>query len=289
MFSLNRRAFLAGAALALPRVAQAQEITPPWRKLKELEAATSARIGVAAIDTASGLPLYWRESERFTLCSTFKLPLVACVLSRADGGGEDLARMVRYDKSELLDVSPVTGANVATGLRVDALCDAAIRQSDNTAANLLLASVGGPSGLTKWLRSLDDEVTRIDRTEPMLNIAEGDMDTTTPAAMLGTLKTILLGDALSTDSRERLKGWLAASTTGTTMLRAGLSPSWTVADKTGRGPEREATFNDLAIITPPGRASLLIACYTSKGSDTIVASVGRIIGEAFGDSRIALR
>jgi beta-lactamase class A len=289
MFSLNRRAFLAGSALALPRVAQAQEITPPWRKLKELEAATSARIGVAAIDTASGLPLYWRESERFTLCSTFKLPLVASVLARADSGKEDLARVVRYQPGELLDVSPVTRANVATGLKIDALCEAAIRYSDNTAANLLLASIGGPQSLTQWLRGLDDEVTRLDRIEPALNVADGDKDTTTPAAMLGTLKTILLGAALLPASRARLTAWLAANTTGAAMLRAGLPAGWQVGDKTGRGPEREATFNDLAIVTPTGRAPLLVACFTATSNDSVVASVGRIVGEAFSDSRIALR
>jgi beta-lactamase class A len=296
MFFLNRRAVLAGAALAVARPALAQNAAPPWRKLKDLEVSTGARVGVAAIDTASGLPLYWRESERFNMCSTFKLLLAAAVLARGDGGKEDLGRVVHYQASDLLDVSPMTKANVAAGMRIDALCEAAIRYSDNTAANLLLASMGGPQGLTPWLRGLGDEVTRIDRIEPALNIADGDKDTTTPAAMLGTLKTMLLGDALSPASRARLGAWLAANTTGANMLRAGLPAGWEVGDKTGHwmGHGSEAV-NDLAIVTPPGRKPILVAAFTRGGSDNddarvaVLAAIGRIVGEAFSDSRIALR
>ena len=62
----------------------AQGINAPWRKLKELEASSGARIGVAAIDTGNGLPLFWRENERFVMCSTFKLMAAAAVLARVD-------------------------------------------------------------------------------------------------------------------------------------------------------------------------------------------------------------
>lgn len=272
------------------RPALAQGVPAPWRRLKELENGTGARIGLAAIDTGSSTPLFWRESERFIMCSTFKLSLAAAVLARADAGKEDLGRIVRYDRNDLLDVSPAATRNLATGMSIAALCQAAILYSDNTAANLLLASLGGPAGLTSWLRGLGDETTRLDRIEPALNMPDGDKDTTTPAAMLGTLNIILLGSALSAASRQRLSGWLAASTTGDAMLRAGLPASWAVGDKTGRwsskDPRRGAT-NDLAIVTPPGRRPILIVCYTTGGTgddlarQAVLAQVGRIAGEAF--------
>jgi beta-lactamase class A len=276
-----------GGILLLPRPALAEAGNAPWRKLKELEVSSGARIGVAAIDTGNGLPLFWRENEHFLMCSTFKLPLVAAVLARADAGKEDLARVVRYTQSDLLDVSPETTRNVAAGMRVDALCEAAIRYSDNTAANLLLASLGGPEGLTKWLRGLDDETTRLDRTEPSLNEAEGEKDTTTPAAMLGTLKSILLGKLLSNSSQARLQFLLQVNTTGAALLRAGLPAGWTVGDKSGRGGG--GAINDLAIATPPSGAPLLIAAFTSGGSEAVLADIGRIAAEAFTPKEIASR
>jgi beta-lactamase class A len=292
MSVLNRRTALLGAISLLPLPVAGQGAPAPWRKLKDLEGTSGARIGVAAIDTGSGTPLFWRESERFLMCSTVKLLLVAHVLARADKGQEKLDRVVQYTAADLLDVSPETTRNVATGMRIDALCEAAIRYSDNTAANLLFASSGGPQGLTAWLRSLGDERTRIDRIEPMINIADGDKDTTTPSAMLGTLKAILLGDALTESSRTRLQGWLAANTTGDGMLRAGLPGGWTVGDKTGRwqtGPGHDGATNDIAIVTPPGRAPLLIVTYTAGGSQAVVADVGRIAGDTFAPGKLALR
>ncbi len=163
-------------------------------------------------------------------------------------------------------------------MTVAALCEAAIHYSDNTAANLLLAGIGGPQSLTQWLRSLGDETTRLDRIEPALNVADGDKDTTTPSAMLGTLKNILLGNGLSPASQQKLLGWLAASTTGNAMLRAGLPQGWAVGDKTGRwssADKNSGATNDLAIVTPPGRKPILIACYTRGGNGRRRGALGR--------------
>jgi beta-lactamase class A len=109
-------------------------------------------------------------------------------------------------------------------MTVDALCAAAIEYSDNTAANLLLDTIGGPHGLTGFVRSLGDPVTRLDRNEPTLNTAiNGDeRDTTTPASMLNNIKSLLLGQTLSAATREWLEGWLDKNTTGDKRLRAGL-------------------------------------------------------------------
>src|SRR5271167_900202 len=104
--TISRRAVLAGSALLLPVPAWA--IDAPWHVLADLEKQGGTRIGVMAIDTASGNALFYRENERFLMCSTFKLLLAAAVLARADAGQEDLGRMVHYAKADLLDVSPAT-------------------------------------------------------------------------------------------------------------------------------------------------------------------------------------
>ncbi|WP_210237197.1 serine hydrolase, partial [Mesorhizobium sp. M3A.F.Ca.ET.174.01.1.1] len=81
---------------------------------------------------------------------------------------------------------------------------------------LLLQSFGGPAALTAFARSLGDGITRLDRNEPTLNEATpGDpRDTTTPNAMLGNLRALVMGEQLSSTSRVQLLAWLAANETG---------------------------------------------------------------------------
>ena len=165
------------------------------------------------------------------------------------------------------------------------LCEAAITLSDNTAGNLLLASFGGPAGLTAFVRALGDEMTRLDRIEPELNEATpGDpRDTTTPAAMLENLRRLVLGDALSGASREQLTAWLVANKTGGKRLRAGLPPEWRVGDKTGGGGN--GATNDIAVAWPPGRPPIIVSAYFGESSasldarNAVLASIGRIAAE----------
>jgi beta-lactamase class A len=264
--------------------ATAQETPSPAVRLAAIEARAGGRLGVAALDTGSGRRIEYRAAERFAMCSTFKLLLAGAVLARVDARQESLDRRVPFGLSDLLEYAPVTRERVAQGgLPVSDLCAAAVEVSDNTAANLLLAAVGGPEGLTRFARSLGDETTRLDRTEPELNLnAPGDpRDTTTPAGMLLGMTRLLTGDALTAASRARLEGWLADSRTGATRLRAGFPAAWRAGDKTGTC-NRGAT-NDLAIAWPPDRPPVLAAVYFTGSSapladrEAALAEVGRVI------------
>lgn len=257
-------------------------------KFKTLEENSGGRIGVAALDTGTGRRLDYRSTERFAMCSTFKLVLAAAVLARVDAQKESLDRRVAYKTADLLDYAPVTKRHVKEGfMTVGALCAAAVEESDNAAANLLLRDMGGPESLTRFVRSLGDSVTRLDRNEPSLNTNEpGDpRDTTSPAAMVETVRRLLLGDALSPLSRKELETWLVACTTGKERLRAGMPPSWRVGDKTGTGANGAA--NDVAIVWPPNRAPILVAVYCSGSAlphqelNAVLADVGRIVSNEF--------
>src|SRR5262249_27402735 len=144
------------------------------------------------------------------------------------------------------------------------LCEAAITLSDNTAGNMILKSIGGPPGFTDFVRSLGDAVTRLDRWETELNEAQpGDpRDTTTPQAMAGNLQSLVLDDALSSASRDRLTAWLVANKTGDAKLRAGLPKEWRIGDKTGAG--NFGTMNDVAVIWPPGRGPVIVSIYMTQ-------------------------
>jgi beta-lactamase class A len=209
------------------------------------------------------------------------------VLSRVDSGELALDTKVAFGTADLLEYAPVTKSRAAEGaLTVETLCAASVEASDNTAANLLLRLVGGPAGLTEYLRGLGDPATRLDRLEPDLNTnLEGDArDTTTPEAMVATMNTLLVGEALRFESRARLLDWMVGSKTGKDRLRAGLPATWRVGDKTGTC-ENGAT-NDVAIAWPPGRAPILVAAYftgspRSPGErNAALAEAARVVAEA---------
>ena len=274
--SLPRRAVLAGGAFLLPTIARAAE-TP----FAGLEKQAGARIGVAALDTGSGKFVGWRTSERYVMCSTFKLSLAAAILAKTDRGKEALGRPIRIGPDVPLGVSPATRKNIGQDMTIAQLCEAAVVFSDNGAANTLLKALGGPQALTAYWRSLGDQVTRLDDIEPKLNIPDGARNTTTPAAMLGNLKTLLLGEALSPASRARLLGWMRATTTGANRLHAGLPQAWQWGDKTGTSDPRYGLVNDIGIATIPGRSPILMVAYTERGNEKTVAAVGNILAGAF--------
>ena len=258
--STTRRAFTAGLiATPLAAGSNARAATVGF---SEIERQARGRLGLFALDTRSGRRASYRASERFLMCSTFKAVAVSALLARVDRGHERLDRRIAYGPRDILEYAPVTKAHLAEGgMTLDALCAAAIELSDNTAANLILADLGGPAAVTRFARGLGDGITRLDRTEPALNDPgpPGDPhDTTTPAAMVGLWRKLLLGDALSPASRGRLVGWLGACKTGPQRLMAITPVGWTIGHKTGSGP---TTIGDVAILTPPGRPPILIAAY----------------------------
>ncbi len=257
-------------------------------RIAAIETRVGGRIGVAALDTSNGKRIDYRPEERFPLCSTFKFLAAAAVLKRVDEKQERLERFVSYDAKDILEYAPVAKEHLKDGgMTLGALCAAAIEQSDNTAGNLLLDAIGGPAGLTNFVRTLGDRVTRLDRIEPELNSAiPGDeRDTTTPTAICSDMQRLLLGDdALSEASRHQLEDWLRRNETGGPMIRAGVPQTWNVGDKTGRGAN--GATNDIAIMRPPNRAPILLAIYsvgstaTANDRAAAIAEVAKIVAES---------
>ena len=291
---LDRRlvltAFAALPLLGTPRpgfAAQSVRLTSGMsRSMAALEVRSGGRLGVAVLDTQTGATFGHRADERFAMCSTFKALVAGLILARVDQGKERLDRRVTYGREVLVSHSPVTEQHVGDGMTIGALCEATVTLSDNAAANLLLDTFGGPPAVTAFVRTLGDKVTRLDRREPELNVvAPGDQrDTTSPRAMLGALRALTLGSALSPASRRQLVAWLVANQTGDKRLRAGLPAGWKVGDKTGSwGDGKVGTTNDIAVIWPPGRAPLLITAYLNRATvdddqrNAVIAEVARIV------------
>ncbi|MFJ5138638.1 class A beta-lactamase [Streptomyces sp. NPDC088707] len=289
-FSPSRRSVLgAGAALAvaLPLGGTAYASTPGGEglvaRLRELEERHSARLGVFAHDVRSGRSVAYRADERFPMCSVFKTFAVAAVLRDLDHDGSFLARRIRYTAAEVerSGWSPKTGLpeNLAHGMTVAELCDATLRFSDNTAANLLLRELGGPTAVTRFARSIGDRTTRLDRWEPELNSAEPwrGTDTSTPRAIGRSYGRLVLGDALPREDRERLTAWLLGNTTSGERFRKGLPADWILADKTGGG--RYGGNNDAGVTWPPDGGPIVLTVLTTRFAED-AAPVDPLVADA---------
>ena len=272
----RRSLLLAGAALggaaltgcapaappapATPAPADPGAGSAPIPALADVEREYARTIGVHVLDTGTGAAAGHRDGDRFLMCSVVKALMAGFVLHRSLSEPGLLDRPVRYGRADLLEYAPVTTRNLAAGMTVAQLCEAAVTVSDNTAHNLLLREVGSPAELTAWLRTTGDTVTRSDRAETALNDRDGERDTSTPAALAATLRTLVLGDALPPAQRDRLTGWLRANTTGDRQIRAAVPAGWTVGDKTGSGPLGER--NDSGVLHPPDGAPLVLTVFT---------------------------
>ncbi|MBH1930402.1 RUB family broad-spectrum class A beta-lactamase [Serratia rubidaea] len=238
--------------------------------IKDAESRLHGRVGYAELDLASGKMMdSYRADERFPMMSTFKVSLCAAVLARVDAGQEQLERRIRYRQNDLVEYSPVTEKHLAEGMNVGELCHAAITMSDNTAANLLLSTLGGPSGLTAFLRKTGDSVSRLDRWETALNEAlPGDeRDTTTPESMARTLHNLLTGDALSAESRRQLMRWMEMDNVAGPLLRSVLPAGWFIADKTGAG--ERGSRGIVAALGPDGKPSRIVVIYLTGTKATM--------------------
>jgi beta-lactamase class A len=294
----NRRDFLiasmvAGTILAMPVASKPAKCRFDAAERLQMLEVGQARLGVCFLDTVTGEVSGNRIEERFAMCSSFKLAMVAACLREADNGRLNLEEILPYSEADLLPWAPVTREHLAKGgLSIATLAQAAQEKSDGVAANLLVKRLGGPKAVTAKFREMGDTVTRLDRYEPDLGLvlSADTRDTTSPLAYAQLVSRILTGSILRPDSRERLLGWARNTTTGARRLRAGLPTEWRTGNKTGTGRDEGTTnkCNDVAITFPPGKNPIIIAAYFDSGEYTekiearheaVLAEVGKIAAE----------
>lgn len=231
--------------------------------LQQLESQYAARIGVSAFDTGTGQSILYRADERFGFASSFKVFVAAGFLSQVSAAERDAVATWTQEDIDAAGYSPVTSEHLADGLTLSELAEAAVRSSDNTATNIILGRIGGPAGLQAILRQAGDDTSNIVNAEPGLNIIEAGStdDTTTPAAFTAGLRALLTGDVLTETDTTTLLGWMSGNATGDALIRAGAPAGWTVADKSGGA---YGIRNDIAIVTLPGRAPIILTILTVK-------------------------
>ena len=263
--------------------------------IKTIEQKSGGRLGISAIDTGTGQVIEYRAQERFPFCSTFKVMGVAAILKASMKDDLLLNRKIHYTKKDLVEYSPITQQHVHDGMSVAELCGATITMSDNTAINLLMHVLGGPEAISDFARIIGDHQFNLTHWEPNLNSAiPGEKrDTTTPKAMMESLKNLVLGTVLNAKQKELLLDWLTHNTTGNHRIRAGVSHQWIIADKTGTGGY--GTTNDIGIVYPSHcKPIVLVIYFTQKeknatANESVIASATKILMSEFRNTNKCLQ
>ena len=266
--------------------ANTQQTSATQTKLDALEKSFNGKIGVYAIDTNNNQNFAYRADARFPIQSTLKFIAVSALLKQSHTDEKLLQKQIHYTKNDLFTWSPITKNHLASGMTLESLGEAAISYSDNTAANIIIKTLGGPQSINNFTHSIGNKTFHIEHYEENLNSdPKKDEDTATPKDMALSLKQLTLDNLLAQPQRNELVAWMRNNTTGYKRMRAGVPIGWVVADKTGSGDYGIA--NDIGITWPPGCKPLVLAIYTvqntqeAKRRDDIVASITRILVEHF--------
>jgi len=162
----------------------------------------------------------WGADERFSICSTFKLLLVAAILHVAEAGRVSLATVLHYTQA---DMAP----HAAPRRRPHEYRRTCRSRADDRRQRRRQPADPPPrrAGEGHRLDSRNgDKTPRVDRYETVLNVVSAGepRDSTTPRATASTAAHVMSGKYLSSDDRARLRAWMIATEIGKFRLRAGL-------------------------------------------------------------------
>lgn len=256
------------------------------KQIEDLEKTFDGKIGIYAINTSNGELIAHRGDERFPLQSTLKFIGVSALLNQNGADSGQLQEIIHYSQSDLIAWSPITRKNIADGMTLEALSEAAISYSDNAAINIIMKKLGGPPAVAQFARSAGNQTYNVEHYEGQLNSdPTTGIDTSTPKDMAMSVQKLTLGDGLTPAQQTQLIGWMRNNTVGYKRMRAGVPLGWIVADKTGSGDYGIA--NDIGVLWSPYCKPIVLAIYTvqnqrdAKKREDIVASATSIVLNQF--------
>ncbi len=276
--------------------------TPFEMQLASLASASQGRIGVAAIDLGTGRSVAVLGDQPFPLASTSKIAIAATYLQGVDEGRLRLSDMypLMVPLRSAKFSGPVAPVRPGAMLSAQTLIDLALTRSDNQATDALLAAVGGPQAVNRWLRNAGISGVRIDRDIATLVRDDGAInpattidtrDSATPLAMVRLLTGLHRGDWLSDSSRAFLLTTMERCLTGKRRIPGLLPEGARVAHKTGT---LNNTSSDVGIIhTPDGRAMAVAIYVTGQGGkqprEQRIATIARAIYDGYLSESPSLR
>ncbi|MFA9200141.1 MAG: serine hydrolase [Cypionkella sp.] len=283
-----------GTEVRTPQRYDAVYSTPFEQTLARIADGSAGRIGVYAVDLASGREVSVLGDQRFPMASTSKIAIAATFLERVEQGRWSLT-------SEFPLMVPVASprfsgskAPVRPGQYMKAidLIEIMITRSSNPATDALLAVVGGPSAVNGWAARNGIPDFNITRDIATLVRDDGEVDpartidlrdSATPQAMVKLLAGLHQGKFLSASSRRVILSAMERCKTGTRRIPGMLPDGARVAHKTGT---LSNTASDIGIIhTPDGRAIAVAIYVTGQGSkparDAKIASIARALYDGY--------
>ncbi len=268
--------------------------------------AAQGNVGIGVLDINTGKSWFHNGNQRFPMQSVFKLPVGIVVLKLVDESKVSLDQLVTISRQEFAPGwSPILKEIRGNSgqFTVRDLLERSVGSSDNTAADALVRLVGGTEKVTAILHQMNIEGIRVDRLERQLQpdcvgltnfrpelvdeqkyaqavekipdavkqaalerYLTDPRDTATPEAMVNLLAKLQARQLLSETSTTLLLKIMTDSPTGQQRLKAGLPKDWSIAHKTGSGPEVlgvGTATNDVGMINSPTGKQVAIAVFIS--------------------------
>jgi beta-lactamase class A len=259
------------------------------------------RLGIAVKSVDEGWSTGWKADELYPQQSVSKLWVSIAALDAVDKGRVSLDQPVTLVRSDLTLFHQPIAEQVLAGPFTTTIGDLmlrAITQSDNTANDKLMHSVGGPAAVRSMIRAKHLGAIRFYNGEralqsriaglswsPSYSIGNAFFDArdalpaatrkaafdryvanpydgAAPGAIVNALVRLKRGELLSPSSTQHLLTIMSETHTGPNRLKGGLAPGWTLNHKTGTGQvlgDRQAGYNDIGILTAPDGRSYAVA------------------------------
>jgi len=260
--------------------------------------------GISVLSLSDGWQIDQNAARLYPQQSCSKLWVAITAMDLVDQGRIRLDDRVTLGRDDLtLFHQPlrarILGGGATTSL--GSLLSTAITDSDNTANDKLMRSIGGPAAVRAMVerkglgairfyegeRALQSRIAGLIWSQSY-SIGDGfykarsalplalrkasferyisdPYDGASPHAVAVALAKLKRGELLSPASTARLLSTMAATRTGKARVRAALAPGWTWSHKTGTGQElqgRIGGINDIGILTAPDGTAYTMAIMT---------------------------
>ncbi len=266
------------------------------RQIATVAARAQGRVGVSCSLPGTELDCDLNANVPLPMQSVYKLPIAMAALHVVEQGKLQLDQKLRFLPSDIQapdEYSPLRDAHPQGNVDVPLqdLLQGMVMRSDNVASDIVLRTVGGPSVADAYVRSLGITGVQIRDSEKTLNNDERlqERNTAAPRALVELLRLLADRSPLTPEHTQLVLGWMTASHSGDTRIKALLPAGTIVADKTGTaGATRTVTdaTNDAALITlPDGRKLALVVLIADATApfavrEHVIAEIAQAVWQA---------
>jgi len=279
-------------------------------RITQMGRAFDGKAGVAIISLRDGWEIGWNANTLFPQQSCSKLWVAITAMDAVDHGKISLNDRVTLGRGDLtLFHQPLRDKILGGGhtTTLGSLMYDAITESDNTANDKLMRSIGGPTAVREMIdrkglgsirfyngeRALQSKIAGLIWSQsysignafyaarnalPMAvrraafdRYISDPYDGASPHAVAGALASLKRGELLKPASTARLLSIMGQTRTGKLRVRAALAPGWDWNHKTGTGQElngRIGGINDIGLLTAPDGSVYAVAIMTIPSNNS---------------------